>query len=61
MTWMETFYFINFLYCFIYYFTESLYSSYFFKDSSRFWNKNMLLAACAALIKSGRPARNEAM
>lgn len=48
----------NLVYCFTYYFPESLYSYCFLKGSSRFWNKNMLVAVSADLIKSGRLARN---
>lgn len=55
------FYFITFLYCCIYYFTESTYSSSFLKDSVRFWNKNTLLAASAGFIKPGALARNRGM
>lgn len=59
--WICTFHFLTSLYCFIYYFTENIYSSYFLKDSLRFWNKNMLLAASANFIKSCTLARNTDM
>lgn len=59
--WICTFHFLTSLYCLIYYFTENIYSSYFLKDSLRFWNKNMLLAASASFIKSCTLARNTDM
>lgn len=50
VVWMETFHFLTFVYCFTYYFPESLYSCCSLKGSSRFWNKNMLLVVSADLI-----------
>lgn len=58
-----TFHFITSLYSFLLLllFYRKYYSSYFLKDSLRFWNKNTLLAASADFIKSCTLARNTDM